>query len=121
MEAATVTTAAVHDVDLELVRRHQHGGDLDHDGDLDVVMTTNHGPACVLRNDGGSKNHWLSIKTVGTKSNRDGIGAVVRLLSPSGKQWGMVRSGSSYCSESDHALTFGLGKDAQVTSPRTSS
>ncbi len=55
------------------------------------------------------------MKLVGTKSNRDGIGAVVRIESPSGKQWNMVRSGSSYCSQSDLALTFGLGKDTGAT------
>ena len=51
---------------------------------------------------------------MGRKSNRDGIGAVVRVTSKSGKQWNMVRSGSSYCSQSDLALTFGLGGDAAV-------
>jgi hypothetical protein len=51
----------------------------------------------------------------GTKSNRDGIGAVVRIQGGAGKQWNMVRSGSSYCSASDLALTFGLGKSAAVT------
>jgi hypothetical protein len=49
------------------------------------------------------------------KSNRDGIGAVVRIESAGGKQWSMVRSGSSYCSQSDLALTFGLGKDTSVS------
>ena len=56
------------------------------------------------------------MKTVGSKSNRDVIGAVVRIESAQGKQWNMVRSGSSYASQSDLALTFGLGKDTVVTS-----
>ena len=55
------------------------------------------------------------MRLAGTKSNRDGIGAVVRIESASGKQWNMVRSGSSYCSQSDLALTFGLGKDTTAT------
>ena len=69
----------------------------------------------LFRNDGGNRNHWLCVRLVGTKSNRDGIGAVVRVESASGKQWNMVHSGSSYCSQSDLALTFGLGKDPVVT------
>jgi hypothetical protein len=55
------------------------------------------------------------VRLSGTKSNRDGIGAVVRIQGGAGKQWNMVRSGSSYCSASDLALTFGLGKSAAVT------
>jgi hypothetical protein len=55
------------------------------------------------------------VRLVGTKSNRDGIGGVVRIESASGKQWAMVRSGSSYCSQSDLAVTFGLGKDTSAT------
>jgi hypothetical protein len=55
------------------------------------------------------------MRLQGTKSNRSAIGAVVRLASASGKQWNAVRSGSSYCSQSDLALTFGLGADKQVT------
>jgi len=54
------------------------------------------------------------VKTRGVRSNRDGIGAVVRIASASGKQWSMVRSGSSYASQSDLVQTFGLGKDASV-------
>jgi hypothetical protein len=77
-------------------------------------VTTNDGPAYLFRNEGGNRNNWLSIRLVGRKSNRDGIGAVVRVTSKSGKQWNMVRSGSSYCSQSDLALTFGLGADAEV-------
>ncbi|MGB9456445.1 MAG: CRTAC1 family protein [Bryobacteraceae bacterium] len=94
-----------------MVARGAAYADYDHDGDLDLIINTNNGPAHLLRNDGGNHNHWLSVRLAGTRSNRDGIGAVVRLESAGGKQWNMVRSGSSYCSQSDLALTFGLGKD----------
>jgi hypothetical protein len=99
-----------------MVARGAAYADFDHDGDLDMLVTTNNGPAFLFRNDGGNQNNWLSIRTVGEKSNRDGIGAVVRIESASGKQWNMVRSGSSYCSQSDLALTFGLGHDKMVGS-----
>ena len=91
-------------------------GDYDRDGDLDILLINNQGPARLLRNDGGNKNHWLTIRTVGTKANRDGIGAVVRVESASGVQTQTVHSGSSYCSQSDLALTFGLGPDTTVKS-----
>jgi hypothetical protein len=99
-----------------VVARGAAYADFDHDGDLDLLITTNDGPAYLFRNDGGNQNHWLSIRTVGTKSNRDGIGAKVTVESKSGKQWRAVHSGSSYCSQSDLALTFGLGPDTMVTS-----
>jgi hypothetical protein len=98
-----------------MVARGAAYADFDHDGDLDLLITTNNGPAYLYRNDGGNRNHWICIRTVGSKSNRDGIGAVVRVESASGKQWNAVRSGSSYCSQSDLALTFGLGKDTSVS------
>jgi hypothetical protein len=82
-------------------------GDIDNDGSLDVLMTTNAGRAYLFSNEGGS-NHSLRIKLVGTKSNRDGIGSVVRLTAGGDKQWQMLRSGSSYLSQSELILTFGL-------------
>ena len=98
-----------------IVARGAAYADIDKDGDLDVLFTSNHGPAYLFRNDGGNKNKWLCVRTVGTKSNKNGIGAVLRLESASGKQWSTVRSGSSYCSQSDLAVTFGLGNDSQAT------
>ncbi len=97
-----------------IVARGAAYADYDRDGDLDVLITTNHGPAYLYRNDGGNKNNFICIKTKGTKSNRDGIGAVVRIESAGGKQWSVVRSGSSYASQSDLATTFGLAKDTTV-------
>jgi hypothetical protein len=82
--------------------------DIDNDGFLDILVTTNAGPAFLFHNEGGT-NHSLRLKLVGTKSNRDGIGAVVRVTSGSEKQWKMLRSGSSYLSQSELVLTFGLG------------
>jgi len=85
-------------------------GDIDNDGDLDVLIAVNGGPPVLLRNDGGNSNHFLRVKTVGTRSNRAGIGAVVRLKLPTGNPWLAVKSGSSYCSQNELPLTFGLGK-----------
>jgi hypothetical protein len=99
-----------------LVARGAAYGDFDGDGDLDVLISENNGPAHLYRNDGGNQNRWLQIRLVGTKSNRDGIGAAVRITSAQGSQTQMVHSGSSYCSSSDLALTFGLGRDQAVNS-----
>lgn len=89
--------------------------DFDGDGDLDIALTTLNGPATLLRNDGDNRRHWLRVRTVGRRSNRSGIGAVVRVTSAGGTQWQMVRSGSSYASQSELTLTFGLGGDTRVT------
>jgi enediyne biosynthesis protein E4 len=87
--------------------------DIDNDGDLDLVMTTNGGPAQLFRND-TKDNQSLRIKLEGTKSNRDGIGAIVRVQSGSGQESLMLRSGSSYLSQSELVLTFGLGNAAKA-------
>jgi hypothetical protein len=113
---ANVSSMVGPDFTKPLVARGAIYSDFDHDGDLDVLLTSNNGPAHLYRNDGGNKNKWISIRTAGTKSNRDGIGASVTIASASGKQWNTVRSGSSYASQSDMALVFGLGQDPVVTS-----
>jgi len=111
-----VSNAVGPDFMKPMVARGAIYGDFDHDGDPDVLLTSNNGPARLFRNDGGNKNKWISIRTVGAKSNRDGIGASVAVTSASGKQWNVVRSGSSYASQSDLALVFGLGQDPVVNS-----
>ena len=89
--------------------------DIDNDGFLDVLVTTNAGPSFLFHNEGGS-NHSLRLKLVGTQSNRDGIGAVVHVSSDNNKekQSKMLRSGSSYLSQSELVLTFGLGAQARA-------
>jgi len=89
--------------------------DIDNDGFLDVLVTTNAGPAYLFHNEGGT-NHSLRLKLVGTKSNRDGIGAVVHVISGNekDKQTKMLRSGSSYLSQSELVLTFGLGAQTKA-------
>ena len=102
------------DFQRPIVARGAAYGDFDRDGDLDVLISTNSGPAYLFRNDGGNRNHWIALKLVGTQSNRSALGAVATIESASGRQVQTVHSGSSYCSQSDLALTFGLGRDEVV-------
>ena len=85
-------------------------GDFDRDGDLDILMTTNNGPTFLFRNDQSSGNKSIRFRLVGTKSNRDAIGAAVRIFHGGGAQLRLVKSGSSYLSQSELPVTFGLGR-----------
>jgi hypothetical protein len=88
--------------------------DYDGDGDLDILLTTNQGPAYLLRNETPRQAHFLRLKLQGTRSNRDGIGAKVRVHTANGVLHKMVRTGSSYLSQSELALTFGLGASTAI-------
>jgi hypothetical protein len=89
-------------------------GDLNNDGRVDAVVTTNDGAAHVLRNETSNGNHWIILKLTGHKSNRDGIGAVVKVVTAQGSQTGTVSTASSYLSSSDKRLHFGLGKEGAI-------
>ncbi len=84
-------------------------GDIDNDGDVDVLISNSNQPAILLRNDGGSDNNWLRVALEGSASNRDGIGARVTVMVNGATRIAEVQSGSSYCSASDRRLLFGLG------------
>jgi len=90
-------------------------GDFDEDGDIDVVVNDLDGPPMLLRNDGGSRaGHWISLKLVGTRSNRNAVGSRVRVVTGKFVQIDEVRSGDSYLSHSDWRLHFGLGSATVV-------
>ena len=106
-----VTTRLGRALQRATVGRGAAYGDFDSDGDLDLLLTANNGAARLLRNDNGNQNDLLRIKLQGTRSNRDGIGARVTVQAVGGARLsGMVKTGSSYCSQSEMPLTFGLGK-----------
>ena len=91
-------------------------GDIDNDGRLDAVVTSNDGPVYILRNETPTQNHWLTLKLVGHKSNRDAIGAEVKLVTANGSQFATVSTAGSYLSSSDKRLHFGLGVESAAQS-----
>jgi enediyne biosynthesis protein E4 len=89
-------------------------GDIDNDGRLDAVVTENGGPAHILHNETDSHNHWLTLNLVGHESNRDAIGADVRVVTPQGQQQATVTTCGSYLSSGDKRVHFGLGVQQTV-------
>ena len=91
-------------------------GDIDNDGRVDAVVTTNDGPAYVLHNETETANHWLTLLLIGHRSNRDGIGAEIKLTTAAGPQYATVSTAGSYLSSSDKRAHFGLGAATSVKS-----
>ena len=102
------------DMQKPVVGRGAAYGDIDNDGDWDILVTTSNGPAHLYRNDGGNQNHWIKLKLIGTKSNRNGIGTKITIKSSSGTQTRTIKSGGSYCSQSELSAIFGVGSDSQI-------
>jgi len=84
-------------------------GDIDNDGRLDAVVTSNDGPIHILHNETPTQNHWLTLKLVGRKINRDAIGAEVKLVTSNGPQFATVTTAGSYLSAGEKRVHFGLG------------
>src|SRR5260370_82125 len=91
-------------------------GDIDNDGRLDAVVTSNDGPVYILHNETPTQNHWLTLNLVGHKSNRDAIRAEVKLLPPNDAQFATVTTAGSYLSSSDKRVHFGLGAESPAQS-----
>ena len=116
LERVTLPNGAV--AELEIVR-HPGGAAvvaLDNDGDLDILATNNGGEPQLFRNDGGNKRHWIELRLIGARSNRDGVGARVKVVAGSLTQVDERKGGMSYQSAQDPRLHFGLGDAARVDS-----
>ena len=103
--------------DFQIKRAHRGCAfaDFDNDGRVDIVTTSLNEPAELLRNESSTDHHWLAIRLIGVKSNRDGIGAKIKLTAADGRvQFNHVTSSVGYASSSDLRAHFGLGKDAKV-------
>jgi len=111
VDVSAVSSEIFHDA---WVGRGMAIGDINNDGRVDAVVSTNGGPAHVLLNETVTSNHWITLKLIGHKSNRDGIGAQVRISTDLGDQWGTVTTSSGYMSSSDPRLHFGLGAATMV-------
>jgi hypothetical protein len=108
VDVSSISSEIFHDA---WVGRGMAIGDIDNDGRIDAVVSTNGGSAHVLLNQTESSNHWLTLRLTGHKSNRDGIGAQVKIVTAHGNQWATVTTASGYMSASDPRVHFGLGVD----------
>jgi hypothetical protein len=111
-----VSASAGSAITAESVARGCAFGDVDNDGDVDILVNNLDGPPTLLRNDGGNRNNWISIKCTGTRSNRSAIGTRVKVTAAGRSQINEVMSGSGYYSQNDLRLHFGLGTTGRVES-----
>ena len=111
---ADASGLAGEDFQKKAVHRGAAFGDIDNDGRVDAVVTAINGPIELWRNVSPTANHWLLVKTVGTKSNRDGAGAKIRVTTASGTQYNHVNTAVGYACASDVRVHFGLGRDDLV-------
>ena len=111
---ADVSNEAGEAVMLPNASRGAAFGDYDNDGDIDILVNSVNAPPELLRADSTNQNNWVKIKTIGVKSNRDGIGARIKCVTADGSQIDEVRSGGSYYSQNDLRIHFGVGKNKAI-------
>jgi hypothetical protein len=110
-----VTNSVGPALQLSEVSRAAAFGDIDNDGDVDILVTNNNGPARLLLNQAAARSHWIQVKLIGAKDNRDGAGAKVAVIRKNAKTlWGLVHTDGSYLAASDPRVHFGLGNEASV-------
>ena len=109
-----ITTEAGAALQLSEVSRAAAFGDIDNDGDVDVLVANNNGLARLLLNQDARKNHWLQVKLAGVKDNRDGLGARVAVIRKTGILWRRIHTDGSYLAANDPRVHFGLGKEASI-------